>query len=172
MCLLTLSYQGKWSGRVKCMRHAAVKSGCHSRSHGQMPRLSARDASRPELRGGLRRRCRGQDVRPHTASHGCSRALRCLRGQAGRRSPLRVRHGTMPELRRSAHHVCGLKGYWLPASLSQGSATPSGPTSAAYCSGSRRRRAASALAASPMAHQVGLCAGSPARPAAASKISR
>src|SRR5947209_17772150 len=42
-------------------------------------------------------------------------------------SPLRVRHGTMPELRRSAHHVCGLKGYWLPASLSQGSATTRGP---------------------------------------------
>ena len=61
---------------------------------------------------------------------------------------------------------------WLAASLSQGSATPSGPTRTANWSEPRRRRAAIAVAASPAAHQVGLCGRSPARSAAASKISR
>ena len=61
---------------------------------------------------------------------------------------------------------------WLGASFSQGRATPSGPTSTAYSSESKRRRAARAVAASPMAHQAGLCGGSPARSTAPSKISR
>src|SRR5205823_11464027 len=59
-----------------------------------------------------------------------------------------------------------------PASLSQGSATPSGPTRTANGSGASRRRAARAVAASPAAHQVGLLGGSPTRWAALSKISR
>src|SRR5207245_3634454 len=60
----------------------------------------------------------------------------------------------------------------LPASFSQGSATPSGPTRTANGSEASRRRAARAVAASPAAHHVGLCGGSPARWAALSKISR